>query len=281
MHKACAARLRGRWTSPVAACVPGMSMQRPGALGWWLDWSVGCGNARGPAYTARTHAYTPSRCYSASAASRAGGGLGADLAKSLGALDGRERPNFYDSTVQRYGCVSEHAGGGEEMGRERRSEREGTYERGSKEGGRGQGQRVCWRRVLGSEGRGRVGGVAWLRAFHTHTHTHTHTHAHTHTHTHTRTHSTAQHSTAHTETERQQQRQYEYDVQQTVTTVTPVTGWTWFCGRPAVRKSIFFFCRSKRFCSQTQLYSETRKRQRQRQPTRLRIAVSRASSTEQ
>ena len=37
-----------------------------------------------------------------------GGGVGADLAKSLGAHEARDRPNFYDSTVQRYSEMPIH-----------------------------------------------------------------------------------------------------------------------------------------------------------------------------
>ena len=35
-------------------------------------------------------------------------GIGADLARSLGSADGRDRPNFYDSTVQRYADMPIH-----------------------------------------------------------------------------------------------------------------------------------------------------------------------------
>ena len=35
-------------------------------------------------------------------------GIGADLARSLGSVDARDRPNFYDSTVQRYADMPIH-----------------------------------------------------------------------------------------------------------------------------------------------------------------------------
>jgi hypothetical protein len=125
MHRARAAPLRGRWISPVTACIRGMQLQKPGARGLWPgggggadgegkgEWSVCCSETYYTTYTGRTHACASTRWYSGTAASRAkdalgkmkgggvGTGLGADLAKSLGAIDGRERPNFYGTHSQK------------------------------------------------------------------------------------------------------------------------------------------------------------------------------------
>jgi hypothetical protein len=125
MHRPCAAPLRGRWISPVTACIRGMQLQRPRARGLWPgggggadgegkgEWSVCCSETHYPTYTGRTHACASTRWYSGTVASRAkdalgklkgggpGTGLGADLAKSLGAINSHERPNFYGKHSQK------------------------------------------------------------------------------------------------------------------------------------------------------------------------------------